>query len=138
MNLVSSQEYTSFYRLKASLNIENGLANNPDFSITHTEYNVSGKGTINLNNEAIQYHVSILPKNNPYPATDEIAQYLYSTPLPAVITGTLSNPIIRPDLDNYTNQALAYGQKHFVEKLINKTINKALDKALENILVPRH
>ncbi len=125
-----SQAFTPFDKVKASINIENELAKNSDLSITHPDYSVSGGGTVNLTNEAIQYHTSILLRKNPYPATDQVAHYLYETPLPATISGTLSNPVIRPDLDTYTNEALAYAQKNFVEKLINKTINKALERLL--------
>jgi AsmA protein len=129
----NTQDFTPFDNAKASLNIANALAKNPDLLITHSEYNINGSGTFNLNNEAIQYQVAILLKKNPYPLTDEVASYLYATPLPVVVSGTLSNPSIRPDLDSYANRAFAYAQKHFIEKLINKTINKAL----ENLLIPK-
>lgn len=126
--------FTPFNTFKTSTVISNGVVKNSDLSISHADYSVTGQGTVNLANEAIQYQAAVLPKNNPYPQNDEIANYLYTNPLSIKIYGTLSNPIIRPDLNTYMNNALIYTQKNLVEKRVKKEVNKAIEKTVDKAI----
>ena len=104
---------------------------NEDLAIVHSEYVINGSGTLNLANETIQYQASVMLKNNPYPASDQIASYLFQTPLPITIQGSIHDPIIRPDLKGYFNSTFKFTQKQVVEKVVDKTIKKALGKMLK-------
>lgn len=127
---------TPFDILKASVNINNGVANNPDLLIAHSEYVVNGQGKLNFNNSTIEYHTAAKLKNNPYPAKDDLANYLYSSSLPINISGSFANISISPDIKTYSNNALAFAQKNFLQKsiqqeaskVVNNMVGKALDK----------
>lgn len=127
----SSTPFTTF---KVSMNIHNGLINSPDLLITHPEYMVSGQGTINLADNTLNYHTAVQVKNNPYPANDSVGNYLYSTSLPVSITGSLSEPHIRPDVKEYTNNAMKFAQKNIVDKAVQKAATKATNKLVEKAL----
>jgi len=124
-------DLTPFDLAKANFTLARGIINNPNFTITHSEYSVQGSGHLNLNDTSIQYQLSALLNNNPYPSSDVIGHYLSQAPVLLNIQGTLADPRLRPDLESYLNNALAYVQKNVVEKLVDKTINKALDHFLK-------
>lgn len=133
---IHSNASTPFNLLKASVNISNGVANNPDLLISHSEYVVNGQGKLNFNNSTIEYHTEAKLKNNPYPHKDDLANYLYSSSLPINISGSFANISISPDIKTYTNNALAFAQKNFLQKsiqqeaskVVNNIVGKAMDK----------
>lgn len=123
---------TAFSSLKASLNMQNGNLSNPDLLVQHPEYVINGKGTINLNNKTIAYHASTQLKNNPHPANDDLANYLYSSTLPITISGNLGSPSITPDIKAYANNAFVFAQKNLLQKTVNQEATKVLNKVVEN------
>ncbi len=128
----SPTAYTPFTLAKGTATIMNGLVKNPDFSMVHTDYAITGQGTYNLNNERIDYQTSVLLKNNPDLKNDQIAQFLAQTPLVVNIQGSLDSPSIKPDIKDYTNRAMNYAKTHLMEKVIEQSIHKALDQLLKH------
>ncbi len=126
--------FTLFDSLSATLNFANGIATNPDLSIEQAAYRITGKGTLDLVRHQLDYKASAVLTTNPYPTSDEIGTYLFQTPLPIQIQGSLQAPTIKPDLGAYLNSTLKYLQKNKVEQLIYQTI----DKTLGHFLKPRN
>jgi uncharacterized protein involved in outer membrane biogenesis len=124
-------DFTPFDSLKGTITLNNGILENSNLVIAHSEYIIHGEGALNLNTEAIQYQTSVLLKNNPYPNKDEIGNYLYKTPFPIKIKGTIKNPEIQPDFKAYSNEIRSYVQKNLIQKTINKTVEKAIEKFVD-------
>ncbi len=131
MDPLNQAAFTPFDNLSATLNFANGVATNPDLSITQAAYRITGKGTLDLVRHQLDYKASAVLTTSPYPASDEIGTYLFQTPLPIQIQGSLQAPSIRPDLGAYLNSALKYLQKNKVEQLIHETIDKTLGHFLK-------
>lgn len=129
----SLSTYTPFSALKGTATIVNGLLKNPDFSVTHPEYTIQGSGTFSLTHQVIQYQASMRLLSNPYPANDKIGQFLAETPISLSVQGNLSAPSIRPDLNTYTNAAIAYAKKEGIKTVIEKGVHKALDHLLNKL-----
>lgn len=123
---------TPFHELKASFQIANGVVENRDLFITDKTYIVTGEGQYNLNQNSLNYATKALLKINPYPAEDEVANYLFQTPVGLTITGPLQSPQVRPDLKSYFNDSLIYIQQNVVQRVITKTVDKALNRLFNN------
>lgn len=126
----SETSITPFDSILATITFTNGLAQNTDLAISHSEYKINGSGSVNLVDGATQYHSTVLLNKNPYPANDEIGNYLYKTPLPIKITGPITSPKIQPDIKTYTNNAVSYAQQKVARDLIQKTATKTVEKIL--------
>jgi len=131
MDPLNQTAFTPFDSLNATLNFANGVATNPDLSITQAAYRITGKGTLDLVRHQLDYKASAVLKTNPYPSSDEIGTYLFQTPLPIQIKGSLQAPSIKPDLDAYLKSTLKYLQKNKVEQMIHQTIDKTLGHFLK-------
>jgi AsmA protein len=88
--------HTAFDAFKMSAQITNGVAKTSDLNISSQALRVTGQGSANLASKAIDFQLlaSILKSS-----TTTLAD------IPLKITGTYTNPTVRPDLD-----ALAKGQ----------------------------
>jgi len=131
MDPLNQSAFTPFDNLSATLNFSNGVATNPDLSITQSAYRITGGGTLDLVRHQLNYKASAVLTTNPYPSSDEIGTYLFQTPLPIQIKGSLQAPSIKPDLDAYLKSTLKYLQKNKVEQIIHQTIDKTLGHFLK-------
>jgi uncharacterized protein involved in outer membrane biogenesis len=132
--LISAQSSTPFNSAKTNVVIKGNIIHTPSLSIDHTEYAVTGGGTIDLANDSIQYQTAALLKKNPYPANDNLGKYLSASPLPIKIEGSMHQPKIRPDLKAYSNNAMDYAKKNVAKEVVQKTIEKKLEKTLDKKL----
>src|SRR5581483_7710912 len=80
---------TSFDTFKASADLANGVATTKDLNIASGDLRVTGEGTANLVTQAVDYHV------NAAILKGAAAGALANVPL--LITGTLTQPSVRPD-----------------------------------------
>jgi AsmA protein len=94
---------TKFDAFKASADIVNGVATTQDLNIASQNLRVAGQGTTNLVTNAIDYQVKATILKEAPTAAGAAGKTLADIPLN--ITGTTSNPSVRPDL-----QALAKAQ----------------------------
>ncbi len=122
---------TPFNEFKASFNITHGTITNQDLFITHNDYVITGEGTLNLTDNTLNYRTKALLKNNPYPEDDQIANYLYQTPLSIKIRGPLFAPSVQPDLNSYFNESMVFVQQNVIEKLIHRSVDKALKQLIK-------
>jgi hypothetical protein len=118
--------FTPFDTIKASALITNGVLNNPDLIVQHPQFTLEGKGTLNLNQEALHYRL-FAHYNEPAETSMEITNFLKTTPLGIQVTGFLGNPAVNPELDAYTQNALKFSQKNMLEKFPDKTLDKYIN-----------
>lgn len=128
---IESSEYTAFDLATGAAVINNGQINNSEMSISHPEYTLTGSGTYHLATDAINYQTSVVLKSNPDNA-DPLAQFLLQTPLAIRIQGSLSAPVVRPDINAYTKSAIQYAQKNLVKKFIEQGAHKVIENLLNS------
>ncbi len=92
----SSSGRTKFDSFKASAEIVNGVATTKDLNVASQNLRVAGQGTTNLVTGAIDYQVKAsLVKIAPTAA----ASGRLLADIPLTITGTMTDPKVRPDLE---------------------------------------
>jgi AsmA protein len=89
----SSSGRTKFDAFKVSADLRDGVAATKDLNIVSQNLHVTGQGTSNLVTEAIDYQVKATLLNG---ASAAGAKTLAD--IPVTITGTMTNPTVRPDL----------------------------------------
>lgn len=105
---------TPFDQLIGNFNFNNGVISNQDLRGSANFYELSGAGTIDLVKEQIQYRLKAINLKN-----DGTKR---KWPLAVVISGSLSDPKVTPDMETYI--------QGFVQDQIEKQINKQLEKKL--------
>ncbi len=93
----SSSGRTRFDTFKASADLSNGVATTRDLTITSQNLRVAGQGSSNLVNDQINYNVTATVLKELPSATNASGTKLADIPL--TITGTMSHPQVRPDLE---------------------------------------
>ena len=92
----ASSGRTRFDTFKASADIVNGVATTKDLNIASQNLRLTGQGTTNLVTEAIDYQVkaSLLQAAPTAGANGKLL-----ADIPVIITGTMTAPKVRPDLE---------------------------------------
>ena len=88
---------TKFDTFKASADLANGVASTKDLNIASQNLRVAGQGTANLVTEAIDYQVKATVLKDAPTAKGATDKTLAEIPL--AITGTMTTPKVRPDLE---------------------------------------
>jgi len=88
---------TKFDVFKVSADLTNGVATTKDLTINSQNLRVAGQGTANLVNDAINYQVKATVLKEAPTAGAAPGKTLADIPLN--ITGTLTSPTVRPDLE---------------------------------------
>ncbi len=121
--ITETKKYTEFAIIKATASIKNGLVKNNDLYAESKRLRVSGKGTFNLLNEKLDYHVlAKLMKRKKTPADTEQVKRT----LGIQIAGPLKQLVYTLDLKSLITDK----EK---QKLINKA-EKKLGKEVGNLL----
>jgi AsmA protein len=118
----TSSGRTRFDTFKASADIVNGVATTKDLNIASQNLRLTGQGTANLVTEAIDYQVkaSLLKT-----AATAAASGSVLADIPVTITGTMTDPKVRPDLEG-----LAKAQ---VQQQLDKHKQEALQKLQDQL-----
>ncbi|HKF97588.1 MAG TPA: AsmA family protein [Steroidobacteraceae bacterium] len=118
----ASSGRTKFDTFKASADIVNGVATTKDLNIASQNLRLTGQGTTNLVTEAIDYRVkaSLLKT-----AASAAAGGSLLADIPVTITGTMTAPKVRPDLEG-----LAKAQ---VQQQLDKHKQEALQKLQDQL-----
>ena len=114
---------TSFGSLRANFSAHNNVLNNNDFKIQAQDFYANGAGTINLNQQRIDYKLKARRhKDNEN-----------NLPLAIKVYGPLSNPTIQPDVDEYVKAILEQQIKNTLKDEANKLLDKnKLDDKIGN------
>jgi len=119
----NSSGRTKFDVFKASADLTNGVASTHDLSIASQNLRVAGQGSTNLVSDAINYQVKATILKDAAGTRGALAD------IPLNITGTLSSPTVRPDLEG---MAKARVQQE-IDKHKGELQQKLMDK-LKDIL----
>jgi AsmA protein len=110
---------TSFETFKATAELVNGVATNKDLVVASQLLRVTGSGIVNLISQELTYGVNAAVLRSPPGADADFAE-LERASIPIRITGTLTDPKIRPDL-----KGLAKAQ---VQKLVDEHKEEVMQK----------
>jgi AsmA protein len=119
---------TEFKSLQTSATIDKGVVHTEELRMETDFLQVSGKGTLDLVTEALDYQlVAAAPREAP--ARARSGNELAGLDVPLRITGTVSNPTVRPDLE-----ALAKGQlRQQVQQKAGEVVKKQLGDKLKDL-----
>jgi AsmA protein len=113
---------TRFDALKVSADVTNGVASTKDLNIASQNLRITGQGTANLVTDAINYQVkATLLKGAP---TAGAANGKTLADIPLNITGTLSSPAVRPDLEQLAKARLQQEVDNHKDELQQKLMDK--------------
>jgi uncharacterized protein involved in outer membrane biogenesis len=118
---------TPFNNIQGTLDIQNGVINNHDLLIDAQGINASGQGNINLLNQQLDYKISLQRLTS----GSQIKPRGPAVPL--VITGTFSDPKIRPDWTGIAVTQLKSQIKDQIEKHKDQ-IPESIQKGLQSLL----
>jgi len=122
------QEKTAIKSLRATAIIRQGVIQNNDLLLDTSRFKVSGAGSINLPNETLRYRTVIDVQPLSVKTT---AEQLLDIPLPVMITGNFSQPVIGMDKKTWTKQAgkaLTVKAKSDVKKKVEKKKDEKIDE----------
>jgi AsmA protein len=94
----SSSGRTKFDTFKMSADIAGGVATTKDLNIASQNLRVTGQGTANLTTKAIDYKIVATILKAPPAANGPDLSQLALANIPVNITGTMSDPKVKPDL----------------------------------------
>jgi AsmA protein len=118
---VKNTKRTAFDTFKASADVVNGVATTKDLAIGSQLLRITGSGSTNLVTQALDYKVTTKVLKAPPGVDDDTAQLALAT-VPVHITGTLSEPKIRPDLAGILKEKV----KDEVEKKVKDKVKGKL------------
>jgi uncharacterized protein involved in outer membrane biogenesis len=118
---------TPFESIQGTVDIRNGQVTNPDLLIQAQAVNASGKGTADLVTQQINYEISLQRMTS---GTETKPR---GPAIPIVVTGTFSDPHIRPDWTKLAVSQLKAQIKTEIEKYKDK-IPEKIQQGLQNLL----
>ncbi len=102
----SDDRSTKFDTFKASADIAGGVATTRDLDVASQYFRVTGSGTANLVTKALDYHiVATILKPPPSSQGAQLSPFTLAA-IPVAIGGTLSDPTVRPDLQQIVKSKL--------------------------------
>lgn len=131
-NITGDNSVTRFSKLSATADIHNGEIQNQDLNLIAEDFNIRGRGKINLVNKTINYNTTLNLTNINQETDPQLEDFMRKVAIPVTISGDLDNPNVRPDMDAYTKKAL----KHFQQSTLKSILKsdqplKALKKLFD-------
>lgn len=126
----SSTGHTPFDTFKASAQLIDGIATTKDLNIASQLLHITGEGSTNLTSQAIDYEVkaTVLKSMSP---TVKSANSPTLVEIPVKISGTVSRPTARPDLEGMAKARVQQElDKHKDE------LQKKVEEQLQNLFKP--
>jgi len=126
MPATPAQNQTDFGDLSGSYTIHDGIVTTNNFLIDSSGVATHGKGTLDLNNQAINFNLQLTSKH-----TRNLAA------IPVVVKGTMSSPSAHLDLDALSRELTAselQKVKEKVRKQIQEHIHGKAGQFLQNLL----
>jgi AsmA protein len=124
---VTNTRRTAFETFRASAEVVNGVATTDDLSIGSQLLQISGAGSTNLVTQELDYSVKTTVLRTP-PGADEGTAHLARATIPVKITGTFSEPKIRPDLAGMAKERVKQEVEKKKEEVQEKVKEKVQDK----------
>ena len=107
---------TAFSRISGTFDLKNGYASNQDFMLLSKEFQVTGQGRLNLVTQGIDYRLNIGAGDQGNAALFErMEKTLGVDTVPLLVSGTLTNPKVSPDLIDMQKQILKNKGKEMIQ-----------------------
>lgn len=120
---------TPFTALTGTGTMKNGVLTNNDLNVAMQYLKVTGQGTVDIPNEALDYRLMATVLKIPREEADaEQMQELVDAQIPIKVTGALTDPKVRPDLEGYLKGKVKERVDQEKEKLEEKVKEKLGDK----------
>jgi AsmA protein len=120
----ASSKRTQFDTFKMSADIANGVATTKDLNIASQNLRVTGQGTSNLISHAIDYRiVATILKAPPTAQGPDLSQLALAN-IPVTVTGSMSDPKVRPDLEGIARAKLQQAVDQKKDELKQKLQDK--------------
>ena len=122
-------EQTAFTKLQGSATITDGVLSNKDLLAALQYLKVTGNGSINMVSNAIDYHLDAAVLK--IPAEDkmvESADDIVGLSIPVKVSGTISDPKVRPDVEGLLKEKAKQKIDEEKKKLEDKVKDKLQDK----------
>jgi AsmA protein len=118
-------ERTEFSALKGTGVMQNGVLTNNDLDVSLQYLKVTGQGKVDVPNDTLDYQLIAKVLKIPGEGADAAQmQELVDASIPVKVTGTLSDPKVRPDIEGYLKGKV----KQRVEEERGKVEQKIKDK----------
>jgi len=127
------QERTAIKSLRATATIRQGVIQNNDLLLDTSRFKVTGAGSINLPKETLRYRtvIDVQP-----PSTKTSAEQLLDIPMPVMISGNFSQPVISMDKKAWRKQAgkaLTSKVKEEVKVKVEKKKEEKIDELKDKL-----
>ncbi len=120
---------TPFTALTASGVMKDGVLRSQDLNASMQYLRVTGEGLVDLPKSAIDYRLLATVLKIPRDSTEGAElQDLVDAQIPVRVTGALSDPKVRPDLEGYLKNEVKQRVEHEREKVEEKVRDKLQDK----------
>jgi AsmA protein len=119
---------TTFETFKANAQLVNGVATNNDLTIASQLLRITGAGIVNLVSQELDYAVTATVLKSPPGADADIAS-LERAAIPVKVTGTFTDPKIRPDLAGIAKAQVKKLVEEHKDEVQQKVETKAKEKA---------
>jgi AsmA protein len=132
---------TPFSALTGTAAIRDGVMSNQDLNVATEFMRITGAGNIDLVKDSVDYKLNALVLRLPKEGADAAqTQELVDAKIPMTVTGSLSDPKVRPDIGNLVKEQLKqeYNEK-YKEKVdekkekVEKKLRDKLDERLKGI-----
>lgn len=130
---------TPFNALRASLTIKNGVLNNQDLAVEIPGIDAKGAGSVNLNNQTLDYRIGLTLKGDQRENRDpacRVNKYIANTPIPLRCQGSFVNA--GKNLCGLDNDAIgkmiAEMAGKAVEKKIEETVKETIKPEIDRVL----
>jgi len=124
---------TAFNTFKGTALLDAGVVRNDDLRVETDYLRASGKGTINLETQAIDYRLIAEVYRLPPEGAGAEMEDLRAAEIPITITGTLAEPKVRPDLASIVKARVKEKVDEEVEKK-KEEVKKKLGEKLRDLL----
>ncbi len=112
---------TEFGQFTGSGLFTNGVFNNNDLLIQSSQFKITGRGTANLITEALDYHLQAVGLHSVSNAEGGTSLEEQRTPIPLLVTGTFSKPIVTPDPEAIAGLLLQQKVEKLKEQINERT-----------------
>ena len=118
-----------FTALTGTGTMNKGVLTNNDLNVAMQYLKVTGQGTVDLPNEALDYRLIATVLKIPREGADtEQMEDLVDAQIPVKVTGALTDPKVRPDIEGYLKGKVKERVDQEKDKLEEKVKEKLGDK----------
>jgi AsmA protein len=124
---VTNTRRTAFDTFRASSDVVDGVASTKDLTLASQLLRVTGAGSANLDTQALDFTVTATVLKAP-PGEDADLSELERASIPVKITGTMTEPKIRPDLTGMVKERVKQEIEQRKEEVEEKVRDKVQDR----------